>query len=538
MDDLRQLVENMTPAELQSIASTLEGPELAMLEQTVASLTATHWRSDPARMANHLTRGRYRLLAHNRAMSEFFVRVITKGTRRGIILVPAQHWKSTTISQWGSAWYLDAHPDHNLILVSYGDELANKNAIAVRDILREHKADLAVELRRDVQRQDRFLTNAGGGLLAAGIRSSMTGFPAHGIVIDDPFKNWIEAHSESTRNTIWEQYRSVVRLRLTDDEAWIFVVMTAWHEDDLGQKLMSESTAQTGEQWEVLSLPAFAEKNDPLGRVVGETLGRFSPEFYERSKLALGSYLHAALNQQRPAPEEGGELKRAWWRIEDTAITKADDWASSWDMKLKEKESGDYVVGQIWGRTGPDMWCIDQVRGRWSQAITKVAIALLAVRHPYVRRHYIENTGYGPEVIEQLRQPSPNYKLDPEIAGQLGVTESERPAVEKMLRRGMQGLIPVTVKGDKRVRVRAISPLIEAGNVHLAPASAGWVLELVNEAAAFPNASHDDQVDAMSQALAKMSRGGSTVRRASGQVPPTPIAAVRRLGATGPRIVR
>ena len=56
--------------------------------------------------------------------------------------------------------------------------------------------------------------------------------------------------------------------------------------------------------------------------------------------------------------------------------------------------------------------------------------------------------------------------------------------------------------GGKIARVAALSPLIEAGNVYLPhPAYATWVNDFIEECAAFPNSAHDDQVDAMSQAL-------------------------------------
>jgi phage terminase large subunit-like protein len=48
----------------------------------------------------------------------------------------------------------------------------------------------------------------------------------------------------------------------------------------------------------------------------------------------------------------------------------------------------------------------------------------------------------------------------------------------------------------------AVSPLIEAGNVYLPhPMYAPWVNDFIEECAAFPNGAHDDQVDAMTQAL-------------------------------------
>ena len=51
-------------------------------------------------------------------------------------------------------------------------------------------------------------------------------------------------------------------------------------------------------------------------------------------------------------------------------------------------------------------------------------------------------------------------------------------------------------------RAAAVSPLIEAGNIYLPhPLYAPWVNDFIEECAAFPNGAHDDQVDAMTQAL-------------------------------------
>ena len=50
-----------------------------------------------------------------------------------------------------------------------------------------------------------------------------------------------------------------------------------------------------------------------------------------------------------------------------------------------------------------------------------------------------------------------------------------------------------------------MSPLVEARNVHLpAPELAPWVGDLIEEAAMFPNGTHDDQVDALTQALTRL----------------------------------
>jgi predicted phage terminase large subunit-like protein len=86
------------------------------------------------------------------------------------------------------------------------------------------------------------------------------------------------------------------------------------------------------------------------------------------------------------------------------------------------------------------------------------------------------------------------------------------PAVISALRNDVPGIIAVDPKSSKMARLVAVSPEIEAGNVWLPDASLAAALrrkargstgvaDMVEEVVAFPNAAHDDDVDAMTQAL-------------------------------------
>jgi hypothetical protein len=511
----------MPPAQRAAFLLSRSSEDLAVCERAMAEKAAIGWRATPTTMANHLTRGEFKLWRYTVLLGEKFRDAVNGTSKRQIWNLEARYGKSILASQWGPVWALDRDPTTRLILSSYGDALADENADAVRSILRAHSDVLRVDLRRDRQKIDRFVTTAGGGLLAAGIDAGITGFGADGAILDDPFKNWPEAHSQARRDHVDHQYRSVIRLRLETDDSWVIIVHNRWHEDDLSGRLLQQMQDGTGEDWEVVRLPTIAEAADPtspnpllrmpdpLGRQPGEILEpeRFSLESVRARSLALGSYLSSSMMQQRPAPEEGGEIKRAWFRIEDAMPAKVDQLITSWDMKLKDKETGDYVVGQCWARTGKDCWLLDQLRGQWGYAMTINAIVLMAVRWPDAAQHVIENTGNGPEVMEALKSPAKDYEVSEEMAGQLGMVGDEREMVQSLRRRGLGGIIPQNVKGSKKVRMRAVAPYIEAGDVHL-DARATWLGAFLDEAASFPNGGHDDQVDTMSQALARIHKIG------------------------------
>ena len=84
------------------------------------------------------------------------------------------------------------------------------------------------------------------------------------------------------------------------------------------------------------------------------------------------------------------------------------------------------------------------------------------------------------------------------------------------------GMVGVNPQGDKSARAHAIAPQVEAG-VYLPGApnvkhtdydpslTPMWVRQLVDECASFPNAAHDDQVDALSQALMRMAGSSASM---------------------------
>ncbi len=130
-----------------------------------------------------------------------------------------------------------------------------------------------------------------------------------------------------------------------------------------------------------------------------------------------------------------------------------------------------YVVGQLWGSIGSAYLLGDQIRGRMDCPATVKAVRELSRRNPGAFAKLIEDMANGSAVIQ-------------------------------MLAHELSGLIPVNPEDGKVARAAAVSPLIEAGNVYLPhPLHAPWVNDFIEECVAFPNGAHDDQVDAMTQAL-------------------------------------
>lgn len=434
----------------------------------------------PAMFAYAASGGRWLPRPHLCLIDDLWLRIQTEQIF-AVIEMPPRHGKSEMDSRYGPAWYLGRNPDKRIILTSYEAGFAASWGGKARDLLTEHGHLFGVSVRSDSTARNAWgITNHEGGMVTAGVRGPITGKGAHLLLVDDPVKNAEEALSTTIRERTKDWWRSTARTRIEPGGSAI-ITQTRWHEDDLtGWLLKEEGVVEEGGIWTRIRLPAIAEPGDQLGRAEGQALW---PERYDLDALAAlkassGSFWWNALYQQRPAPAEGGMLKRGWWRYwSDDPVEHADEWdqlLTSWDMNFRGGPGSDYVVGQVWGRVGTKHYLLDQVRGPWNFPETLTAFRTLGERWPTITTHLIEKAANGEAVIAALRD---------EFGGIIGIT----PA------------------GSKEARVAAVSGLVESGAVYLPePRLQPWVADFVDECASFPNAAHDDQVDAMSQGLRRM----------------------------------
>lgn len=143
----------------------------------------------------------------------------------------------------------------------------------------------------------------------------------------------------------------------------------------------------------------------------------------------------------------------------------------SWDMTFKGSDASDFVVGQVWGKKGADFFLLDQARGRWDFVHTLSMVRLLSQNHPKAWTKLVEEKANGAAVMSTLHST-------------------------------VGGFVPIVPKESKEARAFAITPLFESGNVYLPPLETDWVhRDLIPELMQFPSGAHDDQVDAMTQAL-------------------------------------
>lgn len=403
------------------------------------------------------------------------------------VSTPPQEGKTTWIANY-VAWQLVRNPKLKIVYATYSQARANSVSRQIRSLVKQW-----TPLKPGSSSVQLWETKEGGGLLAAGRGSAMTGFRSDMTIIDDPIKDMVEAQSDTLREQTVEWFSSVVLTRMAS-LSQIVVIATRWHKDDLIAHVMKTLDA------EYINVPAQAVagpepdehgKYDILGRQPGEWLESVqnrTEKSWNLIKKAVGTYVWEALYQGDPKVTGGSYLNvdkmdvLPWegvvYQDKRTGSMMTLERAliiQSWDLTFgqidtskKKATSGDYVAGHVYAVIGDKWILVDRVHERFTFTETVNAVQKMAARWPQTSRIYVEKKANGAALLNTLRKRASLIK-------------------------------PVTPQGSKEVRALACQPTVDAGNV----AILDTVLDqkMLQEFRDFPFGKHDDDVDAFTQAI-------------------------------------
>ena len=423
---------------------------------------------------------------HIEAICDHLEAVSRKQIRNLIINVPPRHTKSLLVSVLWPAWEWGPfnHPQTRWLCMSYSSDLSIRDSVKCRTLIQSKwyrdRWGTLFQLQGDQNAKERYNNSRGGQRIASSVGGVGTGEGGDRLVVDDAnnIKDVVSAVSRRSTNDWWD---SVMPTRLNDPKSGAKVLIAQRsHSDDL----IGHIKATSSEDYTWLVLPAEFEPSTQCSTRLGFTDPRTEenellwPDRYGRKEIDqlkhdLGAYAYAAQFQQRPSPIGGGILKRHWWRYY-TERPKPSDFDfifQSWDMAFKDLRSSDYVCGQVWGVKDANRTLLDEVHDRLDFVKTLEAVRRLTMRWPKAVLKLVEDKANGTAVINMLKDE-------------------------------ISGLVAWNPEGSKESRAFAVSPEVESGNVCLPCSSiCPWIDEWVEELAAFPNGSHDDRVDAFTQAM-------------------------------------
>lgn len=424
---------------------------------------------------------RYNAGKHHHVIADALQGLATGTLNRVIINCGPRHGKTELASKRFLAWISGLFPERSYIFGTYNDTYAGDNGRAVRDIIQSPEHALVFPdyaLKDGSMSAQRLQTHLGGMLAFVGRGGSITGRGGHGIVIDDPIKDRLEADSKLIRDQLWSWFTQVIGTRLMTTDSFIMLIQTRWHEDDLVGRLTDPMNAYydpvEAARWTVIDLPAIALDNDVLGRKPGEALWpeRFPVTFLNQQQR-MDPRGFQALYQGRPSSDQG-----AFFQAEHLQTYQPDELPKN----LRYYVGSDHAVST-------------------KQDRDKTALIPVGVDEN-------DNIYILPDVFWR------HAASDVSVEAMLDIMKRHKPlfwwaergaiskAIGPFLRKRMNeagvyaSVVELTPAVDKMTRAQSIQARMAMGKVYF-PSRAQWWPEARDQLLKFPHGAHDDFVDAL-----------------------------------------
>ena len=369
---------------------------------------------------------------------------------------PPRHAKTESVLHV-PAFALRRHPELTLSYSTYADPLSRSKSKKARRLVELQ----GIETTGGV---NEWRTAEGGGLLAGGVGGPLTGHGVNIGIVDDPYKNRLQAESAAYRESLSDWAHDVLLTRIEPGGS-VFVFATRWHPDDLIGELV-------GEGFEHLNLPAFTDDGEALWPE------RWNAEALRARRQDVGEYTWASLYQGEPRPRGGKVFDDVYTYTVGPLVYTA---AIGVDLATSEKTAADYSVAVLMARQGDEYFILDVLREQLSPPKFKRRMRILHDANPAAPLRW--------------------YAAGMELSAATFYADGDDAVPLQAL----------PARGDKFTRSIAYAAAWNAGRIKL-PRTAPWLLEFVTEHASFTGVKdkHDDTIDAAVAAFDLLqSAGGS-----------------------------
>lgn len=414
-------------------------------------------------------------------LQEFYDDIKAGKSPELMINCPPQHGKSSAVVEFFE-WAMGKDPDWANVYTSFSGRLGVRANMKIqRDFVKpiylkifpetkistKNVATLSQNYKKNselieiIDKKGSFRNTTVGGAITG---ESITGFG----VVDDPLKGREEANSETMRVKIWDWYLDDFRTRFSE-RAGLLIVMTRWHIDDLAARAIKQG----------IKVKTYRALSDD--EVDDKKKKALFPEFKsldfllkikngKKDKVGMSIASWASLYQQRPTIKGGNMFKQKNFKFYDIPPYLV-SFTMYGDTAMKAKEINDFSVFEVWGKCQKgEAYLIDMIRGHWEAPELETQAIAFWAKHSHCIALKIEDKVSGTSLIQTLERET--------VIPVVGIP---RPT-------------------DKVERANGVLKYVESGRVHL-PKNAPFLSDFLTEVSAFPNGTHDDQVDPMLDAL-------------------------------------
>lgn len=440
---------------------------------------------------------------------EQFVKDVEDGKEpRLLLMMPPRAGKSEIGSRHFPAWVLGKHPEWEIIAASHTSSLTMSFSRYVRDLVKDPVYGAifsGTKLDPSSQSVENWNILGGGGYLAAGVGTGITGRGAHILLLDDLVKDIEAADSQTIRDNTWEWYASTAYTRLAPGGG-VIGIMTWWHDDDWAGRIQQVMATGEGDKFEIIKYPAINDYGDEYilearpHRPIQQFMPGHLPDEADKPRLVrvkdtaihparyttammqrIKKNLYAAgqqrvwnaLYQQNPAPDDGLFFTKEMFRYYSTAPERARCTVyQTWDFAITEGSENDYTVGTTIYQDERDALYVVDVRRFKSDDSFFIIDTIL----DYAREYDADLLGFEDGQIWKALQSLFDKRCD---------EREQYPAYEI--------LKPLT---DKMVRASPLRGRMQLGKVYF-DEKAPWFRDLYHEMTRFPAGKHDDQIDSL-----------------------------------------
>jgi predicted phage terminase large subunit-like protein len=492
------------PPIVPGIAKMAPGVALAAMQRELAARTLARRRLIP--FIERFHPGYKAGWVHKdicRRLERFLELVKAGASPRLLVFCPPRLGKSLIASQHFPAWALGHCPEFEIIAASYNVSLPTGFSRRIRETLRDPVYQAMFDETRlsdESQAVEAWRTTAGGGYVAAGVGTGITGKGAHIFIIDDPIKDMEAADSVVIRDGTWEWWNSTAYTRIAPGGG-VLGIQTRWNDDDWAGRILVAMSTGEGDQYEVCSYPAINEEGDEY-LMADDTIAQVAdgieppegaqllraknsalhPERYDikhlqqikRNLIASGQRrVWSALYQQNPVPDEGAFFRKDMFRFVATPPPRAEGRIfQAWDFSITEKETSDWIVGVTLMQDEHDnVYEMDMMRFKVDEDSIALADAILDFYDRW--KCYLAGFEDG-QIFKSMK------------------AILLRRAQERRIALNYETLTPLT---DKLVRAGPLRGRMQMGKLFMNQ-SAPYRETVDNELLRFPGGKHDDIVDA------------------------------------------
>lgn len=451
---------------------------------------------------------------HTIFLRKQLLRVTLGEIDRLAIAVPAQHGKSVSITIPYPAWRMLREPGLRVALGSHTQDFANKLSRSVmRHVLR------AGGRLANVRRANEWELENGSTFIAKGVGSALAGYSVDLFCMDDVFGSREDADSVRQQERVYEWYMDDVTPRLQKNAALV-AVNTRWSPGDLIGRIQQ---SEEWPEWVYVRIPAISETQeerdrnngsqglplglpDPIGREPGRELcaDRF-PLDKLLQKQRIEGVGFESVYQQNPIPRGGTFFERRWMLGSDgKPVAKSLDefplmlpipggrrLIRYYDLASSRADSACYTSGVLLMKLGLESeamyYVVDVVRGRWMPAERNAKMREIAERDALIPG--FEKTWFEQPVFDKGKVAS-------------------RAIYAAMAGHPVSG-DNVSGAGSKELRAEPVAGAAKGGVLKVIDGA--FVGQFLQEVESFPRSTYKDQIDSLSGAFNKLSRGGFAI---------------------------